>query len=148
VALYRTEMENETPSSIAAKFETHATEIVALTKARFANEYRPTEGYDNLRASSKLRKGTWMFLESSGASAEELRTRLIRFLGWSEELSTWLWLGTPAQDTAIEGNPPTYVLSEPEVLRGRGGQLDGPHVGAHILVQHDDTHIGAVVTAH
>ena len=62
-----------------------------------------------------------------------------RYLGYCDDEDTRLWQATPATDARDPGdrkdNLPVFVLREAEVLRGRGGKLNGPHVGQPVAFE-------------
>lgn len=75
-----------------------------------------------------------------------LRSKLVQYLGYCSGEDTRLWKATAC---SCEGkNPPTFVLTEAEVLRGRGGKLAGPHVGQSVAFELPSGPHHAVVTAY
>ena len=86
--------------------------------------------------------------------------KLVAYLGYCASQDTRLWKatvvvrgGADSSDGSriedAEAKLPTFVLTEEEVLRGRGGQLDGPHVGQPVSVELQGAGVyHAVVTAY
>lgn len=87
--------------------------------------------------------------------------KLVAYLGYCATEDTRLWKATThvvrggaassdaCQSEDNEVKQPSFVLTEEEVLRGRGGQLDGPHVGQSVSVELPDSGVHhAVVTAY
>lgn len=111
------------------------------------------------------KRGTYVFVRSASNAAAEEPTpvtthKLVAYLGYCASEDTRLWKatqvvrgGTDSPDSSrpedTEAKLPTYVLTEAEVLRGRGGQLDGPHVGQPVSVELPGSGVyHAVVTAY
>jgi hypothetical protein len=109
-------------------------DLLALNMERFGNPYHLIDGYNKILPGSRFLTGTFIFVRTANPP-EKLSVKLVKYLGWAEQEYLWVasWSDGGKIDPAV-----TYVMTEADVYRARGGSHEGKHIGSRVTLAFPD----------